>query len=120
MSGESKRSRSNDDISASLLSEKATDEDIDIDEIDIDTSQSEPVVPKDPKRDDDTQSPAETAADKDTRDEDSETPMIETTQSEEEAVPLLTEELDFTWEELELLEDACVISCVGPHALAGG
>jgi len=32
------------------------------------------------------------------------------------AVAIPTEELDFTWEELEMLEDACVLSCVGPRA----
>jgi len=32
------------------------------------------------------------------------------------AVAMPTEELDFTWEELEMLEDACVLSCVGPRA----
>eukprot|EP00985_Skeletonema_marinoi_P007783 scaffold3467_cov167-Skeletonema_marinoi.AAC.4 len=37
---------------------------------------------------------------------DKETPMVAIT----------TEELDFTWEELEMLQDACVLSGVGPRA----
>jgi len=119
VSDELNRARPNVDISAPLLSENAPDEATSDEETPMmDTAQSEPqelsLGAEESKREDDIQSPSDNATDETTSGR--ETPMIEDAQSEPEAVPLPTEELDFTWEELELVEGVCVFSGVIPRS----
>ncbi|KAK1742132.1 NTPase KAP family P-loop domain-containing protein [Skeletonema marinoi] len=116
LSDEFNRARPNVDISAPLLSENASDEATSCAETPMmETAQSKPQEPslgaEESKRDDDIQSPSDNAYPSDR-----ETPMTETAQFEPDAVPLPTEELDFTWEELELVEDVCVFSGVIPRS----